>query len=426
MRLQRLFDDGATVTYQGQSYQVQGVEEQRYRLCDVPETVAVGDLVLTSNGRNALHLAALKGLVSEVRFLCTTATLMDQADNDGSTPLRLAAKNGRTACVALLLERGAAVDKATNRGRTPLRVAALNGHTDCVALLLDRGAAVDKADNSGWTPLYVASGRGQESTARLLLDHGAAVDKADNDGETPLTVAANESMAALLLSRRRPVAEPSATASDTALLTQALSTTDPTLRDKLRRRLAATRKERPTFEQWLGAAGEEVARRRLRAEQDFAFEETRLRDEFRASPAPNPELRAARRAALQRQSSPAVWAHVVQEEKRRHEAEVSLRRLELEALRVRHEAFLATLSAEEATKRALYAEEKHFDCPVCFGSYEGLGWALACGHRFCSVCLIEQAKATRAFFCPTCRGTEASPRLIHAEHVVDGTRARGS
>ena len=341
--------------------------------------------------------------------------------------MRLAAKNGHTDCVALLLDRGAAVDKADNDGRTPLHGASEEGHESTARLLLDHGAAVNKADNYGRTPLYGASqGRGHESTARLLLDHGANVDKADNDGETPLTVAANESMAALLLSRRRAVAEPSATASDTALLTQALSTTDPTLRDKLRRRLAATRKERPTFEQWLGAAGEEVARRRLRAEQDFAFEETRLRDEFRASPAPNPELRAARRAALQRQSSPAVWAHVVQEEKRRHEAEVSLRRLELEALRVRHEAFLATLSAEEATKRALYAEEKHFDCPVCFGSYEGLGWALACGHRFCSVCLIEQAKATRAFFCPVCRGTEASPRLIHAEHVVDGTRARGS
>ena len=249
-RLQRLLNDGATVTYEGQSYQVLGCEssnaQHQYRLHNAVETktVAVWKLVLTWSGQNALHLAASKGLVSDVRFLCTKMAghlsdqdnrgstplhvasryghevvaelLLDhgadvnQANNDGCTPLHVASEKGHELTALLLLDHGADVNQAGKNGRTPLCAASLkgheslhfareNGHESTARLLLDHGAAVDQADNSGRTPLYGASRYGHESMAALLLDHGAAVDHADNGDETPLTVAKDDSMVALLI-----------------------------------------------------------------------------------------------------------------------------------------------------------------------------------------------------------------------------------
>ncbi|KAG9317436.1 ankyrin repeat-containing domain protein [Chiua virens] len=71
-----------------------------------------------SQGRTALHMAALKGNEELVRMLCDLGADFDLADNKGNTPLHYASSWGHIPVVQLLIERGCQFAARNNDGFT--------------------------------------------------------------------------------------------------------------------------------------------------------------------------------------------------------------------------------------------------------------------------------------------------------------------
>ncbi|KIJ70081.1 hypothetical protein HYDPIDRAFT_104756 [Hydnomerulius pinastri MD-312] len=71
-----------------------------------------------SQGRTALHMAALKGNEELVRLLCDMGADFDLADNKGNTPLHYASSWGHIPIVQLLIDRGCQFNARNNDGFT--------------------------------------------------------------------------------------------------------------------------------------------------------------------------------------------------------------------------------------------------------------------------------------------------------------------
>lgn len=72
-----------------------------------------------SQGKTALHMAALKGNEELVRMLCDWGADVDLSDNKGNTPLHYASAWGHIPIVQLLIERGCQYTARNNDGFTP-------------------------------------------------------------------------------------------------------------------------------------------------------------------------------------------------------------------------------------------------------------------------------------------------------------------
>ncbi|KAI0638094.1 ankyrin repeat-containing domain protein [Trametes polyzona] len=72
-----------------------------------------------TEGKTALHVAALKGNEELVRMLCDLGADFDLADNEGNTPLHYASAWGHITVVQLLIERGCQYSARNNQGFTP-------------------------------------------------------------------------------------------------------------------------------------------------------------------------------------------------------------------------------------------------------------------------------------------------------------------
>ncbi|KAJ3554768.1 hypothetical protein NM688_g2935 [Phlebia brevispora] len=72
-----------------------------------------------TEGRTAVHAAALKGNEDILRMLCDLGADFDLADNDGNTPLHFASAWGHVTIVQLLIERGCQYSVRNNDGFTP-------------------------------------------------------------------------------------------------------------------------------------------------------------------------------------------------------------------------------------------------------------------------------------------------------------------
>ena len=112
-----------------------------------------------------------------------------------------AAKKADLKEVKRLLERGADVNAKDDYGITPLHRAAINSNRAVAELLIAKGADVNTKSNAGMTPLHWALGEGPVETAELLIAKGADVNVKDNIGKTPLHIVANKDVAALLIAK---------------------------------------------------------------------------------------------------------------------------------------------------------------------------------------------------------------------------------
>ncbi len=210
-------------------------ESAASRLEEIPVAV-------DSNGTNALHSAARKGLTRECENLLDCGIGIESTNNEGWTPLHFAVSGGYVETVELLLKRGASrtartlsgetalhsacaagmceiaqrvldywpqeaqlrkedypqrckragIDhKTANRGAvTPLHCAVLSGNEDLVKLLIDSKANVVVADGEGITPLHLAVQLEKEKCVQLLLlTEGSLVGAVDSRGRSPLTIA---------------------------------------------------------------------------------------------------------------------------------------------------------------------------------------------------------------------------------------------
>jgi ankyrin repeat protein len=119
--------------------------------------------------------------------------LVDAVDSDGRTALHHAAITGDAESVGILVSAGALVSAADNGTWTPLHFAAQGYHLSIARALLDSGAAVDAVDEHGNTPLFraVFDSRGRGEMISLLRQRGADCDRSNRHGISPRSLANN-------------------------------------------------------------------------------------------------------------------------------------------------------------------------------------------------------------------------------------------
>jgi hypothetical protein len=135
---------------------------------------------------SALHQAAARGDVDQLRALLDGGARIDERGQFEWTALHEAVIAGKTAAASLLLDRGADPNARGQFDMTPMHWAAMKGSPQMVTLLARRGGRTDSRNLYGMTPLHDAA---DESTAEALLTAGAKVAARDDRGMTPLHTA---------------------------------------------------------------------------------------------------------------------------------------------------------------------------------------------------------------------------------------------
>nr|QDR50967.1 water witch-2 trpa [Heliconius melpomene] len=155
----------------------------------------------TSEGLNALHLAAELGALRCLAFLLKETKLSvkgstKQRDKE-CTALHLAASRGYAECVELLLSEGAQANVRNYRGFTALHLAARCSSLECVEVLLRDGSADPNAeDHDKRTPLHAAICHSDRACdiIEMLVSWGAQTNKKDEYGYSPLHLAAMDGL----------------------------------------------------------------------------------------------------------------------------------------------------------------------------------------------------------------------------------------
>lgn len=148
---------------------------------------------INASQQNALHRAAMRGMVDLAHFLAVEHRVhMDATDKDGFTPLHTAAYWGHEGFAEALLGLGATVSR-DRKGHTPLHVAINRGKLPVAELLLRSGVSPNTENRFGDPMLHNAAHHGVQPMVRLLLDHGAEVNKTSTStGGTALHVAVGQ------------------------------------------------------------------------------------------------------------------------------------------------------------------------------------------------------------------------------------------
>lgn len=154
--------------------------------------IVVGDWLLL---RDKFFDALWREDFAEMRKLIEQGANVDMRTFDGrETPLHLAAMNGPASCVKFLIGVGADVNAQTASGATPLHAAVYGGHEDIVSFLLEAGADVNLRTKGGETALHVAitpldpASYEPEDLAivEMLLDEGVEINAQERHGNTAL------------------------------------------------------------------------------------------------------------------------------------------------------------------------------------------------------------------------------------------------
>ena len=127
------------------------------------------------DGMTSLHWASKTGNQDIAALLIDAGAELEAATRlGGYRPLHLAAMNGRTSVIKYLLEAHANPNAITTTGTSPLHFAAQSGRASAVLALLEYGALVNRKEPQwGQTPLMFAAGRGRTEAIEILLEYGA-------------------------------------------------------------------------------------------------------------------------------------------------------------------------------------------------------------------------------------------------------------
>jgi len=153
--------------------------------------------LLVSKGAtlSALHLAAHRGDIDNVRSSLEKGTKVDICDKAGHTPLFYAASAGQIHVVDFLISKGADVDAKDKRGgETPLFYAGDAGWKNVVELLVAKGADINAKGAGRSSALTSAIWLGRVDVAELLIAKGADVNARDDWGYIPLHPAARNGL----------------------------------------------------------------------------------------------------------------------------------------------------------------------------------------------------------------------------------------
>ena len=177
-----------------------------------------------SQGRTALHWAALRANLPILRLLLRARVEIEATDNEGKTALHFATMSRSQRCIELLLlaganvfakdhigyqplhwtvscqndietletflMAGADVRTRTHHGTTALQLASLYDHPDHARALLAAGADIDAQDNDGDSSLFDAIHIDRQEIVELLLSHGASIEDENKNGHTILHILA--------------------------------------------------------------------------------------------------------------------------------------------------------------------------------------------------------------------------------------------
>ncbi|KAF5930342.1 hypothetical protein HYC85_031215 [Camellia sinensis] len=163
---------------------------------------------IDSQGRAALHVAAIHGHVEVLRFLVSMGGNPDAVDYNRWTLLHCAASEGHHEAVEFLLNCSMFVKYAVNEdGKTAFALAVEKGYSHLYDMLhlgdaLQRAARIDDVhamksciaegvnvngkDQNGWTALHRAAFKGRIESVKTLVSNGAQIDLLDDGGYTPL------------------------------------------------------------------------------------------------------------------------------------------------------------------------------------------------------------------------------------------------
>jgi ankyrin repeat protein len=123
-------------------------------------------------------------------------TLIQTANNAGTTPLHLSASWRIPGIVEFLVDAGASVHATDNKGRTALHAALLEKYPsrDMGAIdgLLECGADPNALDLENSTPLHIAYRTGDLEGCEMLLERGASVEAYDDAGRSVIAEVAKD------------------------------------------------------------------------------------------------------------------------------------------------------------------------------------------------------------------------------------------
>ncbi|KAM3928785.1 ankyrin repeat domain-containing protein 12 isoform 2-T4 [Leptodactylus fuscus] len=123
---------------------------------------------------------------------------VNKRNERGETPLHMAAIRGDISQVKELIRLGANVNVKDFAGWTPLHEACNMGYYDVAKLLIAAGADVNTQGLDDDTPLHDAASSGHRDIVKLLLRHGGNAFQANKHGARPIDVAETEELEQLL------------------------------------------------------------------------------------------------------------------------------------------------------------------------------------------------------------------------------------
>lgn len=144
------------------------------------------------DGSNALHLAADKSMVDEVKYLVNEENLSPNAPNNHNhTALHLACSHDNAEIVQFLVSKGANAKAMDKDGETPLHLAANYTNTvSHVTTLSDAGCDINARNNALESALIIALRESRQEMADALIKLGADVNVHMRDGNYLLHIAA--------------------------------------------------------------------------------------------------------------------------------------------------------------------------------------------------------------------------------------------
>uniref|UniRef100_A0A0D6QR20 MSP domain-containing protein n=1 Tax=Araucaria cunninghamii TaxID=56994 RepID=A0A0D6QR20_ARACU len=107
------------------------------------------------HGWTALHRAAFKGHLDNVKVLCERGAEINNLDDAGFTPLHCAAETGHKDVVEYLIKHGADVNSTSIKGESPLDLASSKGYLGIVNLLKEKQLAEELQGNHHSAGLFL-------------------------------------------------------------------------------------------------------------------------------------------------------------------------------------------------------------------------------------------------------------------------------
>ena len=169
-----------------------------------------------SDGRGAVHLAAVAGNIGVLKLLREHDVNLDSHDDEGMTPLAYACQESRVDVAKWLVNHEASLLTPNSMGLTPFHYVCLNGldkllqyadqsmtrivtptglsalhcasyrgHSYVIKHLLSNHADPNCTDSAGSTPLHFAAANNHVEATKYLISFGSSINRRDMAGFTP-------------------------------------------------------------------------------------------------------------------------------------------------------------------------------------------------------------------------------------------------